>query len=135
MRTDIYTRIVLTVIAACLVWLCALGSGLPVHAQPKPAPAAAERPQPVVIVGWGSVDAQGRVTLTMDARRGNSVTDPQLPVRIVSYPMPNAPLDVRLEYTPEFPMPVGVSRIKRAGDWEPIRAAVEPEGVRARPGQ
>lgn len=46
---DRYTRVVLTVIAACLVWLCV--NGMPQRAQ-------AQGAQPVLLAGW--VDGHGR---------------------------------------------------------------------------
>ena len=133
MKVDWYTRFVLTVIAACLLWLCALGSGRPVEAQQRTPPLSAERPQPVVVVGWGTLDLDGKVNLTMNG--GRTATDPQLPVRVVAYPMPSGPVDVRLEYSEGHPLPVGLSSIKPAGPWEPIRSAVEPEPMRPRPGR
>ena len=53
MRIDLYTKGILTIIAACLVWLCvALTSvGTPVHAQ------ASSANSRVLIAGW--VDATG----------------------------------------------------------------------------
>jgi len=135
MSIDSYTKAVLTIIAACLVWLCAASAALPLRAQQQ-APALAAAPaQPVVIVGWGTLDAQGRVKLTMNSDRANPASDPNLPVKVIGYPMPAKALDVRLEYSEARPLPVGISSIKRTGDWEPIRAAVEPEPVRPRPGR
>ncbi len=43
MRVDAYTKMVLTVIAGCLIWLCVHGSGA--------TPVSAQAPQEVVIVG------------------------------------------------------------------------------------
>jgi hypothetical protein len=135
MSIDSYTKAVLTIIAACLVWLCAASAALPLRAQQR-APALAAAPaQPVVIVGWGTLDAEGRVKLTMNGDRANPMTDPNLPVKVIGYPMPTRALDVRLEYSEGRPLPVGISSIKRTGDWEPIRSAVEPEPVRPRPGR
>ena len=46
MKTDLYTKTVLTIIAACLVWICLGGPSLitPVQAQ--------RQLQDVVIAGW-----------------------------------------------------------------------------------
>lgn len=49
--TDRYTKAVLTVIAACLLWLC-------VKPLFEPAKAAAYAPQPVQIVGWADYKGQ-----------------------------------------------------------------------------
>ena len=129
MTSDRYTKAVLTVIAASLVWLCVMHAGRTVRAQPSPL--ADGRAQPVVIVGWGTMDAQGRVTLTMGGDRRNPTTDPNLPVNVVGLP---APIDVRLEYSEARPLPVGISSIKRTTQWDPIRSSVEEEPVRSRPG-
>jgi hypothetical protein len=129
MSSDKYTKVVLTIIAACLVWLCANTIGHPLNAQSTAL--ASDRAQPVVIVGWGTIDGRGRITLTMNADRNNPTTDPRIPVTIMDSMVP---LDVKLEYTETRPLPVGISRIKQTGDWEPIRSAVEEEPVRSKPG-
>jgi hypothetical protein len=136
MPTDRYTRAVLTIIAACLLWLCGMTAGLPLTAQPRTPPLSGDRAQPVVIVGWGTLDSEGRISLTTSGAGGrNPTTDPNIPVKVVGYPMPPAPIEVRLGYTDAAPMPVGISRISPAGDWEPVRTRVEPEPVRPRPGR
>src|SRR4029450_6640919 len=45
MKIDAYTKAVLTVIAACLVWMCVNGATPTTHAQAKP-----PEPMPVVLV-------------------------------------------------------------------------------------
>lgn len=131
MPNDTYTKAVLTVIAACLVWLCAMHTGRPLEAQQRgAAPGGA---QPVVIVGWGSIDGQGRLLST----------DPNVPVRIVSTPpnmgvrvtgMPVEPVDVRLDYADTRPLPVGITKIAPVGPWEPVRTRMESEPGRTKPG-
>ncbi|MGE0449976.1 MAG: hypothetical protein AB7Q29_10385 [Vicinamibacterales bacterium] len=55
MTPDRYTKAVLTVIAACLVYLCiAVTTGSPVSAQ-------TDGPQRVIIVGWKEWGSSGRV--------------------------------------------------------------------------
>lgn len=137
MRIDLYTKSVLTVIAACLLWLCTGAFG--VQAQQKGPALASGTPQPVVVVGWGTMDDDGRITI---ARREAGGIDPDLPVRVVGMPsapldvrLPSRPLDVRLPYSDGSPMPVGITRIDRAGAWEPVRTVVEGEPVRPRPGR
>jgi hypothetical protein len=44
-------------------------------------------------------------------------------------------VNVRLEYTESHPLPVGLSSIKRTGEWDPIRSRAEEEPVRPRPGR
>jgi hypothetical protein len=131
MRPDPYTKAVLTVIAGCLLWLCVMQGGRPLAAQ-QALTLEKAAPQPVVIVGWGTLDEQGRATLTMLEDRRGRHTDPNIPVKLVS--VPAAPIDVRLNYTDTEPMPVGVTRIKPAREWEPIRSAAEPEPTRPKPG-
>ena len=139
MRPDAYTKAVLTVIAACLLWLCAMSTGWPVLAQQPQLLDGA--PQPVVIVGWGTLDAQGRSSVAMVQEGGTRRSDPNLPVNLVAVPagpldvrLPRGPVDVRLSYTDHTPLPVGVTRIKPFAEWEPIRSAAEPEPTRPRPG-
>ena len=131
MRPDPYTKTVLTVIAGCLLWLCAMQTGRPLAAQQAPTLEKAA-PQPVVIVGWGTLDEQGRVAVTMQQTRTGRRSDPNLPVTLMS--VPAAPIDVRLSYTDKEPMPVGLTKIRPVGEWEPIRSAAEPEPTRPRPG-
>ena len=63
MNVDRYTKAVLTVIAGALLYICLMVSGLPVSAQGLVAPKLLQqvKPQPVVIVGWGSVRADGQI--------------------------------------------------------------------------
>ncbi len=59
MKTDLYTKAVLTVIAMCLVWLCVSGATPVVGAQ-----AARPEPTPVVLV-----DANGTPLYTAEGLR------------------------------------------------------------------
>ena len=128
MIVDRYTKAVLTVIAASLLWLCALQAGRPVEAQQKPPEVAPGPPQPIVIVGWGTMDAEGRITLIRTPR---GITDSNLPVKVTA--LPPGPVDVRLPYSDVQPLPVGVSQVKPVGPWEPLRVSVEDAPVRTRP--
>jgi len=131
MRPDAYTKAVLTVIAACLLWLCALSAGLPLSAQSTMFLSNVS-PQPVVIVGSGTIDDQGHVAIAMIRDRAGQHSDPNVPVKLAA--VPAGPLDVRLSYTEKEPMPVGLTRVKPAAEWEPIRSAAEPEPTRPKPG-
>ena len=131
MRPDAYTRVVLTVIAGCLLWLCAMNTGRPLSAQ-QPMQLAGTTVQPVVVVGWGPFDEHGRASVTMIEGRNGRQSDPNLPIKVTS--MPAGPLSVRMPYTDQAPMPVGITRIKPAAEWEPIRNAAEPEPTRPKPG-
>jgi len=104
-QVDRYTKIVLTVIAACLVWLCAMNTGRPVQARqltamPATLPGGV---QPVVVVGWGSMDMTGRIALNLIGPEGNTRTDTTLSVRA------DRPLHVDLPYTPDNPLPARVT--------------------------
>jgi hypothetical protein len=139
---DRYTKIVLTVIAACLLWLCATTSARPVEArQPTEPGAVPPGVQPVVIVGWGSSDPTGRVTLRMTGDGTARRTDSTVPVRAdASIPVrlpysADDPLVVRLSPQQVAPLAVSIAAVQRTGGpWDPIRADVEPAPPRLRPG-
>jgi len=131
MRPDAYTKAVLTVIAACLVWLCAMSTGRPLSAQ-QPMQLGGTTVQPVVLVGWGTFDEHGRASVTMIEGRNGRQSDPNLPIKVVA--MPPGPLRVAMPYSDQSPLPVGITRIKPAAEWEPIRNAAEPEPTRSKPG-
>ena len=142
MRPDVYTKAMLTVIAACLVWLCVMSAGRPLSAQ-QPMQLGTTTVQPVVVVGWGTFDEHGRTSVSMINGRNGRQSDPNLPIKVIDMPpdvpvrvvaMPARPVEVRLPYTDQVPMPVGITRIKPAAEWEPIRNAAEPEPTRPRPG-
>jgi len=137
MHVDRYTRFVLTVIAAALLWLCAMNSGLRLSAQqfgPATAQMVARVPaQPVVIVGWGSISSQGEVALSLIRESSGVVrTDNELAVRLAHTPTEGIP--VKLNYTPQEPLPVGITGIVPAAGWEPIRVKVEPQPSQPFPG-
>lgn len=143
MQVDRYTKIVLTVIAACLVWLCAMSTGKTAQAQqltamPSTLPGGV---QPVVVVGFGSMDMSGRIALSLIGSEGNMRTDTELSVRAdrplrVDLPYtPDNPLPARVTSTHDNPLPIEIAAIrKNAKGWEPIRAEVEPAPTRDKPG-
>jgi hypothetical protein len=146
MQIDRYTKAVLTVIAGCLLWICAMGAATPLTAQPGPflkIPSAAV--QPVVVVGTGTLDQQGTVTINfIRPSDGPPRTDPTLPVQLpytTARPLPvglpysaSSPMPSQLFYTGSAPLPVEISAIKKVGDWEPLRAKVEDAPARSKPG-
>jgi hypothetical protein len=132
MTIDRYTKCVLTVIAGCLLWICVMGAGASVAAQPRfTIPKAAV--QPVVIVGTGTLDQEGTVTINFTQQvRAKAQTDPTIPV---SLPYSTAkPLPVDLPYTTSAPMPIEISAVRKIGEWEPLRARVEDAPTRKLPG-
>ena len=146
MTIDRYTRAVLTVIAGCLLWMCVMGSGRPVQAQQASldASAFAGRVQPVVIVGTGSMDAEGKIVVNFVRRNGAQVTDATVPVRLpytAEAPLPvrlpytvASPLPAQLLYSAGSPLPVAITGIKKTTEWEPIRTQVEKAPVQGTPG-
>lgn len=134
MNTDRYTKCVLTVIAGCLLWICAMGAARPVAAQPSAIDIAYFKGavQPVVIVGTGTMDRTGKVEVNFVGRDRAQRTDPTLQVQL---PYSNLnPLPASLPYTAAAPIPVEISAVRKTGEWEPLRARVEDAPVRPKPG-
>ena len=114
MKTDRYTKLMLTIIAGCLVWLCAMNVGRPAQAQQLTAMSAA--------LPGGATDA----TVPVRADHPLSVTLPYTP---------DAPLPTKLSATHENPVPVEIAAVRKNGKgWEPIRTEVEPAPTRDKPG-
>ena len=136
MTTDRYTRIVLTVIAGALLYLCVLFSAPPLSAQAPPQPfnasvLAPSKPQPVVIVGWGTFESNGEIHVaTVKDPNGRVHADTRLPVALD----PAQSVAVSLGVTPDHPLPVGLTTIAPGQVWEPIRTKAEPAPTRTRPG-
>ena len=132
MKIDTYTKAVLTVIAACLVWLCVKSSGEVVVAQSQPTLVGALPAQPVVVVGWGRLNpavAGGIEIDWSDSQR--RVSETSLAVR----PSPDArfdPLRVRVEN--QTPVPVSVDSVRKGKDWDPLRTQVEQDPPQLTPG-
>ena len=103
--TDLYTKTILTVIAACLVWLCVTGAMPTALAQTAPPP-----PTRVLLVDERNVPlptAQGlRVNVGTQALPV-SVTNPSFAVTVMN---PSTP--------------VTLTAIQRQGIWEPIDVRV-----------
>ena len=134
MIVDRYTKGVLTVIAGCLLWMCAMWAPGTVQAQQtvKQAGSWSDRVQPVVLVGLGTMDSQGRVVVQFTTRGHEQWTDPTVPVTLPYSPA--NPLPAHLNYTPTVPLPVEITGVKKTTEWEPIRTKVEPEPGRPKPG-
>jgi hypothetical protein len=129
MAVDRYTKTVLTVIAACLVWLCVAGLPGAAHAQQavtlQNSTGAAV---PVVIVGTGSITRGGALSVTFRGDR----SDPTVPVTLPY--TPEHPLPAQLPYTEAQPMPMAITSVRHGGQWDPVRVAVEDAALRAKPG-
>ena len=129
MAVDRYTKIVLTIIAGCLLWICAAGVPPPLHAQQNTAFQSGNSPTvPVVIVGTGSLRRDGTVTVNYHGQ----VTDPTLPVAL-PYTLAN-PLPAHLTYTADAPLAVEVASVRKGASWEPFRVSVEDAPTRNKPG-
>ena len=74
--------------------------------------------QPVILVGTGTMDRQGNIEVTFN--QPNRRTDPTLAVR--------------LPYSPSNPMAVEIAAVKKAGEWESLRTAVDDAPLRQKPG-
>ncbi len=131
MNVDRYTKAVLTVIAGCLLWICAMGAGLSLSAQRGSAVTNAV--QPVVVVGTGTLDQQGTVVVHyVRLPDGRMRTDPTVPVSLPYTPV--NPMPARLTHSPAAPLAVEISAVKKTGEWEPIRVKVEDAPAKPKPG-
>jgi hypothetical protein len=133
MNTDRYTKAILTVIAGCLLWMCAMGAGPSLAAQPARGAIPNANVQPVVVVGTGTLAQDGTVIIRYVRQPdGRLRTDPTLGVTL---PYTSAsPLPVGLPYTAVTPLPVEISAVRKTVDWDPIRVHVEPAGLSSKPG-
>jgi hypothetical protein len=137
MPTDRYTKTVLSIIAAALLYIGAMLSGQPASAQGMTAAQSMlqqSKAQPVVIVGWGALRADGQIVLnTIRDQSGVSRTDSTLPVALQATrePVPVAiqstahPLPVSLGVTPQQPLPVTVTGVQAGPQWDEIRVRVD----------
>jgi len=134
LNIDRYTKAVLTVIAGCLLWICAMGAGPSLAAQPGASLVMTNvTPQPVVVVGTGTLSQDGTVVVRYVRQPdGKLRTDPTLPVKL-PYSVAE-PLPVGLPYTAVTPLPVELAAVRKTADWDPIRVRVEPAGLSAKPG-
>jgi|SRR5687767_3949616 hypothetical protein len=133
MIVDRYTKCVLTVIAACLLWLCVMGSASPLSAQSRSRLFPNADVQPVILVGTGTLDQAGTVTVHFAPQPGSRMaTDPTVPVSLPY--TASAPLPTQLSYSPSAPLAVEIASVKKTGDWEPLRASVEDAPTRRLPG-
>jgi hypothetical protein len=107
MKSDLYTKAILTVIALCLVWMCLNGLTPPVGAQGN---AGAAPPTPVVLV-----DSRGVPVLTAQG----------LPVNLGSATVPvlvrNQTVPVQVD---NDILPIVLRAIERRGVWQPIQVDV-----------
>jgi hypothetical protein len=114
MRVDAYTKAVLTVIAACLMWICLNGVTPVASAQAgQVGQAARVGPTPVMLV-----DEKGAPIYTSEGFRVSTGIK-ALPV-IVSNP--SVPVEIS-----NRPINVAVQSIQRGAAWDPIQVQVMRE--------
>jgi hypothetical protein len=132
MKIDAYTKTVLTVIAACLVWLCLSSAGQTVVAQSQPALVSALPAQPVVVVGWGRLNpavAGGVEIEWSDPQRRISETS------VAVRPSTDARFDpLRVKIENPAPVPVSLDAVHKGATWDPIRTQVEKDPPQRVPG-
>ena len=132
MKIDVYTKAVLTVIAACLVWLCVKSSGETLVAQGQPAQLSALPAQPVVVVGWGRLNpaVAGGVELEW-ADQQRRITEPSVSIR-QSTDQRFDPLRVRIDS--QAPVSVSLDGVRRGAAWDPLRTQIEKDPPQRVPG-
>ncbi len=114
MRVDAYTKAVLTVIAACLLWMCFTGSVITSAGAQAP-----REPQEVVVVGTRApvpVTTAPRTSLAV--RPGPEWYEQALPVQVPR------------------PLPTTVTGIDRSsgGRWDPLDVNVKEQPRKGAPG-
>ena len=105
MKSDMYTKVILTVIALCLVWMCLNGVTPSVRAQGN-----APSPMPVVLV-----DSRGVPLITAEGLRVN-VGGLAVPVLVRN---PTVPVTIGNET-----VPIVLRSVERRGAWEAIQVDV-----------
>ena len=113
MNVDRYTKAVLTVIAGCLLWICAMGAGPSLGAQP----AASTRITNDTCSRWSSsaparwISGAHWSSTTSASQTDGRATDPTVPVSLPYTPA--SPLSTRLMNSPESPLAVEISARSR----------------------
>ena len=132
MKIDWYTKTVLTIIAACLVWMCVRSAGDTVIAQAPPTPWSPLPAQPVVVVGWGRLNPAIAGGIELDwSDPQRRVSEPSVPIR----PSTDArfdPLRVRVES--QAPLSVSVDAVRHGAVWDPLRTQIEKDPPQRVPG-
>ena len=112
MKVDAYTKIVLTLIAACLVWLCVTNVTVsePASAQMRP-PA-----QEVIIAGVKTPNGFLPVTIS------GAAPGARLPVILSDIATPDRLLPVKIWgiQTPNQQLPVSIHSVKKGTEWDAL---------------
>lgn len=112
--TDRVTKLLLTIIAAALVYIAAMLSGERAQAQSN-AGEVSTRPQPVVVVGW-QASLPRAVPVAIES------TSHPLPVALQAPPQP---LPVTVNNLPGQPWPVTLTGVQAGSPWDEIRVRLE----------
>lgn len=111
MKADTYTKGLLTVIAACLVWMCLNGITPAAQAQ-----GARSEPTRVVLV-----DANGNAIKVLPVMVANQA----MTVQVANAPLAVAVANQSLAVAVSNPsLPVTVHSIQRSNQWDPIEVRV-----------
>ncbi len=103
MRIDLYTKAILTVIAACLCWLC-LNTVTPNVSAQAPRPA----PTPVVLVDASGMPLRALPVMVANPSLPVEVTNQSLPVAVQSIQRGAAWDPVRVQLIRDAPTPMPV---------------------------
>lgn len=125
MKIDLYTKSILGVIAACLIWIC--------FGTLTPAASAQASAQRVIVAGWDRpihvvlVDGNGAPLAGNQGLRVNFGTpvpvtfgNQPLPVTFGSQILPVALTAIQQRAESWQPIPVALTAIQRNGNWQPI---------------
>ena len=129
---DTYTKTVLTIIAACLLWMCVNSTAQPLHAQRTPEQYSPLPAQPVVVVGWGRLNpaSPGGVEIAWsDPVR--KISEAAVPIRPSSDPNAD-PVPVRVEL--QTPLPVSLEAVRKSKAWDALRTSADPDNGSSVPG-
>ncbi len=132
MKTDLYTKAVLTVIAACLVWMCVNGATPVTLAQGQPqaqAKAARAQPTPVILVnedGAPIYSPQGLRVSVVNEKGIPIYTQQGIRVNLGAQPLP-------VTVNNNAPLPVSVRALQQGSEWDPILVHVLREPPTLKP--
>lgn len=113
MTVDRYTKTLLTIIAACLLFQTALALDKVANARQQAGIINPPVPQPVIIYGWErSAVPAVPLPVTIEQREPVSVTLAQ---------------PARLAYGADSPLPVSINGVRKGSSWDSIHARIDPQ--------
>ena len=132
MKTDLYTKSVLTIIALCLVWRCINGETPVARAQAQPQAARPPQPTPVILVnekGQPIYTTPGGLSVNLVNEKGQALYTAQgFRMNLGAQPLP-------VVLSNAAPLPVSVRSIQQGTAWDPILVYVlrEPPTLKPTP--